>query len=249
MKTLNEKEMEEFKNLLSLEKCRTKDDYIKLAEYSEKGSIKFKKKWEEKDNSELDILIREYSSLRQESINSVNNRIQAMVLGFAAIAALISATFAVSDLRNNSSIVTIIFSIGIPLSCIFTFLIWLSEAIRSHRVGYYLASVTEARINKKLGKLVLSWESGLWTGLLNRDELFGPSMIALAVLGIIACGSPIFGLLINGISLSLKGEPLIMELWIPYGFLILTAIYAISNMPHLRNNPKIQSKFNEKRTS
>ena len=77
----------------------------------------------------------------------------------------------------------------------FIFLVWLSEAVRAHRVGYYIASAVEVRINAKLGKLVITWEAALWTGFIPRDELFGPSMMSLRIIGLFAVLSPWLGIL------------------------------------------------------
>jgi hypothetical protein len=38
---------------------------------------------------------------------------------------------------------------------VFILFVWLTEAVRSHRVGYFLAADAEARLNAKLGCLAM----------------------------------------------------------------------------------------------
>lgn len=89
-------------------------------------------------------------------MNTINNRTQILVLGLAAMAALAGASLTSERLMANRLAIIGVFSAAIPLVCVFVFLVWMGEAIRSHRVGYYLASAVEARINAKLGRLVVT---------------------------------------------------------------------------------------------
>ena len=140
-------------------------------------------------------------------MNTINNRTQILVLGFAAIAALAGGLTS-ERFTSNRLLVAAVFSGAIPLVCVFVFWVWLSEAVRSHRVGYYLASGVEARINAKLGRLVVAWEAGLWTRILPRDEVWGPSMMALALVGVLAAAAPWFGVFVTNTPIGLRGQPL-----------------------------------------
>ncbi len=230
-------EREALQRLLSLSHPRSPHDYgtlsrlsLNLVEHERETG----KQWDDQDTAELTALLAEYESLRQESMNTINNRTQILILGLAAMAALAGGSMTIDGLAQNRILVTAVFSAAIPLVCVFVLLVWLSEAMRSHRVGYFLASAVEARINAKLGRLALTWEGALWAGFLPRDELFGPSMMSLAVVGVFAAASPIFGLLLAGTPIVLQGDPL-WELWAPYVFLLLVALYAHRQMPRLRN--------------
>ena len=137
---------------------------------------------EDKDKYELTMRISEYESLRQESMNSINNRVQIMVFGMAAIGALVGGSLTIDDPAKSPYLIYSIFSIAIPLICIYIFFVWASEAMRSHRVGYFIASEVEPGINKILGRSVMTWEISLWKGRLPRDEMYGPSMMAMTIL-------------------------------------------------------------------
>ncbi len=235
----------ELHSLLALNATRTKQDYERIAAVSEKSPAANHQSGaplSERDVAELDVLLAEYDSLRQESLNTISNRIQTMVLGLTAISALMGGALATNQLTANKSILIGVFSGAVPLVSVFVILVWLSEAVRSHRVGHYLASVVEARVNAKLGRLALSWEAALWTQILPRDELFGPSMMSMGIIGVIAAISPWCGVFLSGTNIALEGRPL-YEVIVPYVFLAMSALYCLLHMKRLRNIPIIRSPF------
>ena len=183
--------------LLTLGRARTRDDYLILGRLSEalRNRPGFEgANWSESDTAELNALLTEYGSLRQESLNTINNRVQILVLGLAAIGAVAGVAATSEHILGNRTMIWAIFSAAIPFVCIFVFLVWLSEAIRNHRVGYHLAAEVEARINAKLERLVVTWEASLWTGLHKRDEMWGPSMAALGLVFLVGAAAPWCGL-------------------------------------------------------
>jgi hypothetical protein len=225
-------------HLLRPSTARTASDYAELTRLSANYRAPdtcVEGSWEEEDTAELTALIAEYDSLRQESMNTINNRTQILLLEVAAIGAL-----TIDNLPDKPVLVYTIFSGAIPLTCVFVFMVWLSEAIRSHRAGYFLAACTEAKINAKLGRLVISWEATLWTGKLPRDELFGPSMMALGVVGLLALAAPLFGLFLTRVDIGWTGRPL-LQLWIPYVTLAAAGLYTLTKMKRLKNIPTLAS--------
>jgi hypothetical protein len=231
------------RHLLSLATTRSRDDYLEAARLSAAGSShehNVDNCWDDKDRAELDVILAEYQTLRQESMNTINNRVQVMVLGLTAIAALVGGSFTIDGLAQKRVLVFAVYSFSVPAICIFVFMVWLSEAMRSHRAGHYIASEIEARINLKLGRLVMTWEASLWTGILPRDEMLGPSMIALGIPGMLAVLAPAFGMFITGTEVNLSGPPL-YELWVPAVMLVLTAWFALAQMPRLRNTNSVVS--------
>ena len=198
-----------------------------------------RQEWTDRDAAELTCLLAEYSTLRQESLNAVSNRVTALVLGLASVAALSGALLTRANLSSKPLLVAGVFSIAIPIFCIFVYVIWLSEAIRSHRVGYYLASVVEARINDKLQSLTMTWEAALWAGLQKRDERFGPSMVAVGLVCVFGLGAPWFGVLVSDTPLSWG----LWQIWVPYALFAFTAAYSYVYLPRLKNQPVIQSPF------
>jgi hypothetical protein len=231
-------------NLLSLSTARTRDDYIRLARFSAAlGAARSRQEWGPRDQGELQALLTEYQSLRQESMNAITNRIQIVALGMAAIAAMAGASVTSQALSSNPALIRGVFSGAIPITCTFILLMWLSEAVRSHRVSYFLASAVEAAVNAKLGRLVMTWEAGLWTGLLPRDELWGPSMAALGVVGLLGAAAPWLGVVMTQTPVSMfRGRPL-YEVWAPYALYLVVVVYCLRNMSRLRNNPIIVSRF------
>ena len=112
--------------------------------------------------------------------------------------------------------------------------------MRSHRAGYFLAADAEARINAKLGRLVMSWEATLWAGNLPRDELFGPSMMAMGMVGLFAGFAPFGGVIL--IQKPINCDTLISpDITLPYGFLTLAVIYVFVNWSRLKNRAVILS--------
>ncbi|MDD8021080.1 MAG: hypothetical protein PHU81_07880 [Acidobacteriota bacterium] len=235
------KKEKELQKLLSLP-WRTAIDYQRIASLSAELSQQKKGVWENKDRAELTALLAQYESLRKESLQTITNRVQTMLLGIAAIGALVGGTLTIEDPQLSRDIIYAVFSGAIPLVSVFILFVWISEALRSARVGYFLAADVESRINQKLGSFTMNWETGLWAGLQKRDEVWGPSMMAMMILGIISAASPWCGLLLVG-----EKNPTLCRVaflvGIPYLFLIVVAACLFPKMKQLRNNPTLHSVF------
>jgi len=173
-------------------------------------------------------------------MNSTNNRIQVLILGFAAMAALVGGALTLEKPTENKLLVYALFSLAVPTTGVFVLLVWLSEAVRAHRVGSFLAGDVEARINARLSKLVMSWEAALWTGGLPRDELGGPSMMALLLLLALAGLAPLFGWWLSAEPWPPTWRSLV-ALGLPYGLLTCAGIYVKAQMPRLRNTGSVRS--------
>lgn len=74
---------DELLRLLSLSTARTPENYQTLARLSTSLSTSWTagRKWTESDTAEVRALLAEYTGLRQESTNTINNRIQIPDLG------------------------------------------------------------------------------------------------------------------------------------------------------------------------
>jgi hypothetical protein len=242
--SLTAQEERELSRLLSLYTARRRFNYSELARLSVRLAASeraARKTWDDRDSAELTALLAEYESLRTESLNTVNNRVQILILGIAAIGAVAGGALAIDEPTKNAEIVTALFSGAIPMLCMFVLFVWVSEAMRSHRVGSFLAGDAEARVNAKLGRLTLTWEASLWAERQPRDEMFGPSMMALAVVGLLAGLAPPFGLfVIGGARHAFYG---LLALAVPYTLLLGSACYVYRRMSRLRNDPVIRSKW------
>jgi hypothetical protein len=235
-------------NILDLRNSRNDSDYKNVVNLcAERDETSDRGPWTEEDDATIQALLAEYKSLRQESMNSINNRTNILMLGIAAVGALGGAAATLAKTSENGAaassqtsdfLVGGILSIAIPTVCAFVFLVWMSRAFRAHRVGYFLASTVEAAINARLGRLAMTWEAALWTGILPRDELFGPSMMALVLILLIGAISPLVAVRLGGGS---GCSTLARYLAFPCAVYILIITYVIWNRSRLRNIPLIQS--------
>lgn len=230
----------ELRQLLSLSRPRQRRHYKAMARLSDDLRRDRANRETDTEDAEFVALLAEYDSLRQESMNTVNNRVQVLILGAAAIAALVGGALTIDKPEERKLLLWALFSLVVPLTCVFVLLVWVSEAVRAHRVGSFLAGDVEARINAKLGRLVLSWEAALWTGAVPRDERWGPSMMALGAIGVVGLAAPVLGIVLTGTRWTPIWWPIVLML--PgYGLLIFAAAYVRSLMPRLRNTGAVVS--------
>jgi len=233
---------EELKRLLSLTTKRTVKEYQRMALLSNKLSFRSKHELDDNDVAEIEALLAQYTSLREESLQTISNRVQIMLIGLAAIGALVGGSLTINDPKASRLVIYAVFSVAIPIMCIFILLVWAGEAMRSARAGYFLVSDVEARINQKLGRFVMNWEAFLWTGKIDRDAMWGTSMAAFAVIGIVALAAPFFGMLLSGGSgVSLLCIDLVIA--VPYILLIGAAIYLIPKMCRLKKKREVKAAF------
>jgi len=233
----------ELEDLLSLSRPRNISDYQRIAQLSVDLGRKEGREWDKKDEAELEALLAQYESLRKESLQTINNRVQILMLGIAAIGALVGGSLSIGNPLASRNIIYAIFSGAIPLISIFVLFVWTGEAMRSSRVGYFLAADIEATVNQKLGRFIMNWETNLWAGTQKRDEMWGPSMMAFVIIAIIAFVSPWCGLLLIGIN---RVARIWLVVAVPYLFLIGAAIYLGMKLKRLRNIPVVGSVFFKK---
>jgi hypothetical protein len=225
------------RDLLDIRHSRTLGDYSVLANLAAKDAtpdVLNGKEWTEADTAELAALLAEYESLRNESLNAINNRLQLLLLALAAVGALVGGALSIDEPLKRVVAVTLMLSVAVPLMSCLVLVVWAGEAMRMKRVGHYLASDVEPRINRKIGRLVVSWEQALYTGALPRDEFSGTSMYVGVVFGLAALVAPIVGLQITGtpVTWSLIGQPL-WQLWLPWSLLGITGIWLLSKSRQL----------------
>jgi len=232
----------ELQGLLSMSSSRSIHDYRRIARLSADLGRKKERDWDLTDEAELEALLAQYESLRKESLQTISNRVQILLLGIAAIGALVGGSLTIGNPQASRNIIYAIFSGAIPLVSIFVLFVWTGEAMRSSRVGYFLAAEVEARVNQKFGRLVMNWETNLWAGAQKRDELWGPSMMAFVIVAMIAAASPWCGVFLGGIA-DVSRIRLLLLIAAPYLFLAGAALYLGANLKRLRNIPVIQSVF------
>jgi hypothetical protein len=106
---------------------------------------------------ELNVILEEYKTLRQESLNAINNRVVIFGWSFTALTIITSAAV-VSTLPIV--VICLILGFAVPLLAKFIIYVWLGEYERSQRAGAFIR-VLETRINKQIGQTALTWENHL----------------------------------------------------------------------------------------
>ena len=89
----------------------------------------------------LSLVIEEYKSLRQESIQSNINMFTTLRWGIAIIGVLFVAGFA--NWNQEHAVVLLVFYILIPAFSTMTMLYWIGEIIRFKRVGDYICFIEQ----------------------------------------------------------------------------------------------------------
>lgn len=107
---------------------------------------------------ELQALLAEYNTVRQESMSSITNRTTIANFVFGALAVIIAALVAQDRPNWASAVVSFVL---VPQISKTGLLIWLGEYQRSQRAGRWVALV-EMKINRVVGHQgAMSWESSL----------------------------------------------------------------------------------------
>lgn len=234
-------------DLLDLRRQRTLADYQILAHLTAteaRPEFLNAKEWTEADSAELTALLAEYDSLRNESLNAINNRLQLLLLALAALGALLGGALSIDEPSKHIFAITLLLSVAVPLMSCLVLVVWAGEAMRMKRVGHFLAIDVEPRINRKLGRLVMSWEQALLSGALPRDEFSGASMYVGVVFGCAALAAPIVGLRITGTPLiwNTLGPPL-WQLWLPWSLVGFTGIFLLAKRHQLVSGKNGRSVF------
>ncbi len=119
----------------------------------------------------INALLEEYKTLRDESLQAINNQLSVLKMGTGAIGLLIAAGFSLWE--SEIKLAVLIFITFLPLVSYLSLIIWIGEFERMIRVSRFLAGL-EKRISNAVGKdNLLSWESRLWT---KNDKSKTPQM-------------------------------------------------------------------------
>jgi hypothetical protein len=138
----------------------------------------------------VEVLLKEYETLRRESLDSITHRTQIASFGLAAIGALFAGSFVATERVQASGLVLGVVALGVPLVSVLVLRMWLGELERMERAGAYL-SWLEHRINSSMNDHVLTWES--WLSATGR--LVYPYQAVVILFSLIGVGAPIVGVL------------------------------------------------------
>ncbi len=133
----------------------------------------------------IEILLKEYESLRQECLSAMTNRTSVLSFGLAVVGAILAALSATIKEHGNSPLPGLILTLLIPLIANFVLFMWLGEYQRSQRAGKFLAGL-EYRINHLAALKLLSWETTLRN---QHRKMHYPYIAAILLLELISFGS------------------------------------------------------------
>lgn len=140
-----------------------------------------------------DFRLKEYESLRAESIATFGNRLQVFAFGLAAIGALYGGLLTLADPIQKWLLVVAITCGAIPAASISVMFAWFGELERMTRVGNYIAGQIEKVVNDDFkpgddpDAHTLYWET--W---LRSNRLVYPYAAAL-IFGAAAVAGPLMG--------------------------------------------------------
>jgi hypothetical protein len=94
----------------------------------------------------VEVLLKEYETLRQESLDSNNNRSQIVSFGLGTIGLLAASVLASERASASLPLLLMVFSGAIPIISILVLYSWLGEVERMMRAGRFMSEL-ERRIN------------------------------------------------------------------------------------------------------
>lgn len=154
--------------------------------------------------SQNDVLLSWYKTVRDETLGSVSHRSQIVSYGLAAVGVLAGTGIAALSSSPGHSRATAfadvvslgIFGVSIPLIALTVLLMWLGEFVRMIRAGRYLRM-----IERELAvDVVLGWE----TYLTRTPRITIPYLIIPALFSLIAIGSDPLGIVVAGGNISIR---------------------------------------------
>ncbi|MGD2247152.1 MAG: hypothetical protein PVF58_02015 [Candidatus Methanofastidiosia archaeon] len=139
----------------------------------------------------VEIMLEEYKTLRQESLNAMNNRNTILSFGVAAIGAVFTGSIIAYGTNNCSHILSYAFILVIPAISIFILFMWFGEYERMQRVGKFLARI-EKRINCEESKELLTWETNLRESKLHMKSPYYATIALLITISYISLGAGLY---------------------------------------------------------
>jgi hypothetical protein len=115
------------------------------------------------DDLTIQVLLEEYRTLRQESLDTLSHRLTVVNFTFAALSVVIAAMLTTPGVPDL--VIGLVGVVFVPQAAKAGLFIWLGEYQRSQRAGRHLADL-ERRINAHMSGgddevRLLTWESGL----------------------------------------------------------------------------------------
>lgn len=133
----------------------------------------------------IEILIKEYETLRQEILSTMNSRISILSFGLGTIGAIFTASIAIYVTSNNIILPSLTLSLAIPFICNFVLFMWLGEYQRMQRAGQFLVGL-EKRINDEASKPLLTWETTLRSQRQHMTYPYNTTVMLLLAISVIS---------------------------------------------------------------
>jgi heme/copper-type cytochrome/quinol oxidase subunit 4 len=148
----------------------------------------------------VEILLKEYETLRQEILATMNNRVSILSFGLAGIGVVFTASLATDSTNAHPLFSSLVLVLAVPAISNFVLFMWLGEYQRMQRAGKFLVEL-ENRINTETSKELLTWETKLRT---QHSHMGYPYIVTVLLLILISAVSFIIGavnlpLLVNAI--------------------------------------------------
>ncbi len=171
----------------------------------------------------LRAMLTEYSSLRQETLQTINHRIQILTFTFGALSLILGGLLTRQIWDLLAGILSLLI---VPQVAKASLLVWLGEYHRSIRAGRWLAEL-EGRINTLLDSdNLLGWEQKLIVG---RKHMKFPYMAVVGLIMGIAYASSALGIYLiastMGSQLSTTGVVILSCSLMLYGFTVETVFF------------------------
>lgn len=140
---------------------------------------------------EIEILLKEYDTLRAEILTAMASRHSIVTFGLATVGVLWSAAATlVAAEKDHQTLAFIILALIIPFASAFIVQMWLGEYARMYRAGKFIADHSEPEINGRAGSVVLSWENNLRVGKKHMQFPYASAVLLFFSSSLISC---IFG--------------------------------------------------------
>lgn len=133
----------------------------------------------------VEIMLKQYEMIRQEVLASMSNRTSILSFGLATIGAIFTASIATYTKSRYSLLSSLMLIFAVPAINSFILFMWLGEYKRMQRAGRFLFELEE-KVNKEVGREVLSWEIHLRSQRLHMNYPYYVTVALLVVISVIS---------------------------------------------------------------
>lgn len=148
----------------------------------------------------MEVLFKEYETLRAEILTAMNSRNSILSFGLAVIGAIFAASIATFKNTSDNLLSSLILIFLVPLINSFVLFIWLGEYQRMQRAGKFISEL-EQRINTEAKSTLLTWETELRKQRLHMSYPYDTTVLLITMLSLT---SIIFGLITTPLSICYK---------------------------------------------